>query len=257
MPAAGWSPSDYLAFADERTRPARDLLAAVPLAAPGRVVDIGCGPGNSTELLVRRYPDAEVTGLDTSEEMLAAARQRLPGVPFVRGDAATWSPEPGTDLLFSNATFQWIPGHLAVIVRLFAALAPGALIAVQVPDNLDSPSHRLMWKLAVEGPWAEKFAVPIEREAIHRPAVYYDQLRPLAARVDVWRTVYQHPLPGAAAIAAMVRSTGLRPYLARLDAAEQAEYLRRYEAEVATGYDRVAEGVLYTFPRLFLVAVRG
>ena len=120
-----WSPTQYLKFEDERTRPARDLLAQVPLGDARRVVDIGCGPGNSTELLVERFPEAEVIGLDSSAEMLAAARKRLPAATFVEADAATWSPAEPVDLLFANAVFQWVPDHLAVLARLLAALAGG------------------------------------------------------------------------------------------------------------------------------------
>lgn len=251
-----WSPSQYLAFEDQRTRPARDLLFAVPLKAPRRIVDIGCGPGNSTELLVRRYPDAEVIGIDTSSEMLAAARARLPDVPFLNADAATWSPEAATDIVYANAAFQWVPQHLDVMARLFSELSAGAVFAVQMPDNLDEPSHRLMRKVADRGPWAPQFAEPIARETILPAAAYYDRLTPMAARVDIWRTTYLHPLPDAAAIVDMVGSTGLRPYLARLDEGQRAEFVRRYEAEVAEGYERVSDGILYRFPRFFLVAIR-
>lgn len=257
MADASWSPSHYLAFADERTRPARDLLAAVPLASARRVVDIGCGPGNSTELLVERYPGAEVIGIDNSETMLAAATARLPDVSFIAADVSGWSPPPGTDLLYSNAAFQWVPQHLDVMARVFAAVASGAVLAVQMPDNLDGPSHRLMQRLAEEGPWAAKFAKPIARERIHPPAVYRDRLMSRAARVDIWHTTYYHPLRNAAAIVEMIGSTGLRPYLARLEEGERDEYLRRYEAEVADGYERTADGILYRFPRLFIVAIKG
>src|SRR5690242_21509983 len=116
-----WSPNQYLKFEDERTRPPRDLLAQVPLHSAGRVVDLGCGPGNSTELLIERFPEAEVIGLDSSPEMLRQARERLPGRTFVQANIETWNPEPGTDLLFANAVFQWVPGHPAVLRRLLGA----------------------------------------------------------------------------------------------------------------------------------------
>ncbi len=255
---SAWSPSQYLKFADERTRPAGDLLAAVPLASVRRAVDIGCGPGNSTELLVERYAGAEIIGLDSSAEMLAAARKRLPQVTFVEADAATWTPEGPVDLLFANATFQWVPDHRAVLKRLFEALPAGGVLAIQMPDNVATePSHTLMRALASELPWAPKFRVPIAREPIASPSEYYDLLQPSAARVDIWHTLYNHPLDGVAAIVAMIRSTGLRPYLARLDENEQAEYLARYQSRLAEAYPPLADGrVLYRFPRLFIVAVR-
>ena len=255
---SAWSPAQYLTFADERSRPARDLLAAVPLTEVRRAVDIGCGPGNSTELLVARFPEAEITGLDSSPEMLEAARKRLPNVAFVEADVATWRPEAPIDLLYANATFQWVPDHKAVLKRLFWALPAGGVLAVQMPDNVASePSHTLMRALASEAPWAEKFREPIARETISAPAGYYDLLQGQASRIDIWHTIYNHPLANVAAIVAMVRSTGLRPYLARLDEDEQKAWLARYEAKLAEAYPPLADGkVLFRFPRLFIVAVR-
>jgi trans-aconitate 2-methyltransferase len=254
-----WSPRQYLKFEDERTRPARDLLAAVPLAEARRVVDIGCGPGNSTELLAARYPDADIVGFDSSPQMLAAARQRLPRATFLEADAATWTPPAPVDLLFANAVFQWVPDHLAVLTRLMDGLAPGGALAVQMPDNFGEPSHFLMREVAKAGPWAGKLAAAdAERQAIPAAEVYYDRLQGRAARIDVWRTVYQHPLADAAAIVAWFKSTGLLPYLNRLSEPEQGEYLAAYQARIAAAYPRRADGrVLLAFPRLFLVAVRG
>ena len=256
-PISAWSPAQYLKFADERSRPARDLLAAVPLSGVRCAVDIGCGPGNSTELLVERFPGAEVVGLDSSPEMLAAARERLPGVRFVAADVATWVPEEPVDLLYANATFQWVPDHRTVLKRLFAALPVGGVLAIQMPDNLAEPSHALMRAVASQAPWAAKFTQPIVREPIGTPADYYDLLRPDAGRIDVWHTLYNHPLKDAAAIVEMVRSTGLRPYLARLDADQQPQFLARYQAKLAEAYPPLGRGgVLFRFPRLFIVAVR-
>jgi trans-aconitate 2-methyltransferase len=256
--SSAWSPSQYLKFEDERSRPARDLVAAVPLSEVRRAVDIGCGPGNSTELLVERFPDAEITGLDSSPEMLETARKRLASVTFVEADVATWTPAAPVDLLYANATFQWVPDHRGVLRRLFDALPAGGVLAVQMPDNVASePSHTLMRAVASDGPWAEKFRLPIARETIGTPADYYNLLQSAAARVDVWHTLYNHPLADAGAIVAMVRSTGLRPYLARLDADEQTEFLARYEARLKDAYPPLADGrVLLRFPRLFIVAVR-
>jgi trans-aconitate 2-methyltransferase len=254
---SAWSPAQYLKFADERSRPARDLLAAVPLEQVRRAVDIGCGPGNSTELLVERFPQATVTGLDSSPEMLAAARKRLPGVAFVEADVAAWVPDGAVDLLYANATFQWVPDHRDVLRRLFKALPAGGVLAVQMPDNLAEPSHAQMRAVASQGPWAARFDAAIARETIGTPADYYDLLQAQAARIDIWHTLYNHPLESVGAIVEMVRSTGLRPYLARLDADEQADFLARYQAKLADAYPPLADGrVLFRFPRLFIVAVR-
>src|SRR5690606_20432390 len=155
---ADWSAHQYLKFEDERTRPARDLLAQVPVANPRRVVDLGCGPGNSTELLAGRWAQAEVSGIDSSLDMLSEARARLPGVSFGLGDAGTWRPSEPVDVIFANAVFQWLPDHPAVLRRLIGCLAPGGALAVQMPDNLGEPSHRLMREAAADMPFAGKIA---------------------------------------------------------------------------------------------------
>ena len=254
-----WSPTQYLKFEDERTRPARDLLAQVPLADAKRFVDIGCGPGNSTEIIAERFPAAEAIGLDASPEMLIAARKRLPKASFIEADVATWSPPAGTDLLYGNAIFQWVKGHLDVIARLLAGLSSGGVVALQVPDNFEEPSHSMMKVTAKAGSWATKVAAAEGvRDVIPSPDDYYNRLKPMAARVDIWRTVYHHPLAGTGAIVEMLRSTGLRPYLERLDESEKPRFVEEYEKRIAEAYPPLVDGkVLLRFPRLFVVAVKG
>src|SRR5689334_21584784 len=194
-----WSPSQYVKFEDERTRPARDLLAQVPLETVARAIDLGCGPGNSTELLIQRYGADAVSGLDSDPNMLHAARKRLAGTRFVDADLATWKPDAPVDLLFSNAVFHWVPDHLAVLERLMDGLKPGGMLAVQMPDNFQYPSHVLMRESAQAGPWRSRFAAfDDRREVIPPPAGYYDRLVPKSSRADVWHTVYNHPLKDAA-----------------------------------------------------------
>ncbi len=253
-----WSSSQYLKFEDERSRPAAELVARVPLDSPGKIVDIGCGPGNSTELLVKRWPDAKVAGLDSSDNMLEAARKRLPETEFFKADAATWAPDADTDLIYSNATFQWVPKHLDVMERLFRALKPGGVLAVQMPDNLSEPSHLAMEEAAKDGPWAKKLAgAGLARDPLPSKTVYYDRLAPLSAKFDIWHTIYTHPLDGAEGIVEWVKGTGLRPYVDPLDEAERKGYLAAYTARVAEAYPVRADGkALLWFPRLFIVAVR-
>jgi trans-aconitate 2-methyltransferase len=200
---ADWNPALYTRFEDERTRPAAELLARVPLDAPRLAYDLGCGPGNSTALIAARFPEAEVIGLDTSPSMLESARTRLPGLAFALADAATWTPERAPDLIYANAVLQWLPDHPVLLPRLFGLLAPGGVLAVQMPDNLAEPSHRLMRETAASGPWAAAIGAPAVAGRLGRmldPAGYYDLLAPLAADVDVWRTAYHHPMADAAAI---------------------------------------------------------
>lgn len=252
-----WSAADYGRFEAERTRPARDLLVQVR-GEVRRAVDLGCGPGNSTELLVARFPGAEVSGIDSSPDMVAAARARLPGVAFEVGDVATWEGGP-QDLVFANAVLQWLPDHATLVPRLLSQLAPGGTLAVQVPDNLDEPAHVLMRETAAAGPWAAKLARAGEaRTERHGAGWYWRLLRGAGAGVDVWRTTYHHALPGGArGVVDWFRSTGLRPFLAPLDAGERAAFLAAYEAAVAAAFPAEADGaVLLPFPRLLVVATR-
>lgn len=254
-----WSAKQYTAFEDERTRPVRDLLAAVPGQAASAAVDLGCGPGNSTELLLRRFPGAEVTGLDSSPDMIAAAQARLPQLRFQVADIAAWDAAGPFDAILANAVLHWLPDHAGLLPRLAAKLAPGGSLAVQMPDNLDEPAHRLMREVAAEGPWAAKLArAAAAREAVGTPDWYYGVLRPHCARVDVWRTTYHHLLPGGAdGIVEWFKGSGLRPFLAPLDAAETAGFLAEYRSRIAGAYPALPDGsVLLPFPRLFLVATR-
>jgi len=253
-----WSAETYVKFERERTRPVDELLARVETPDVRRAVDLGCGPGNSTERLCRRFPQAAVTGLDLSADMLAAARRRLPDVGFTQADIADWRGSDGSlDVILANASLHWLGAHETLLRHLLAALAPGGSLAVQMPDNLDEPSHRLMHEVAGDGPWADRLAQVSEARAGQRAADwYYAQLAGLGASVDLWRTTYFHALDGGAdAIVAWVEGTGLRPYLAPLSAGEREQFLLRYRAAVARAYPEQPDGrVLLAFPRLFFVA---
>lgn len=253
-----WQPSRYLTFADERTRPARDLLAQVPLRQARRIYDLGCGPGNSTALLVAEFPGAVITGIDNSPAMLETARKACPTACFEACDLAHWEPEGEPDLLFSNAAFQWVPHHLRVLERLGANLPDGGVLAVQMPDNMLEPSHRLMQVVAEQGPWAAKLADAAQaRDPLPAPGTYYARLKPLFRRLDVWHTIYTHPLAGIDGIIAWFRTTGLRPYIDPLLEAERVDYLESYRALLQEAYPAQADGmVLLRFPRIFLVGQR-
>ncbi len=255
-----WNPTLYSRFEDERTRPARDLLARVALdaAVVQNAVDLGCGPGNSTELLVQRFPQAHVTGTDNSEAMLVSARERLPQVRFELSDIATWAPQEAPNLIYANAALQWVPAHETLLPRLLNALAPGGVLAIQMPDNRDEPTHRLMREVAAESPWAEAIGdFSRFRTELLGLDGYYNLLAPLAAQIDVWRTAYQHPMDTPRAIVDWVRGTGLKPFVDRLPPDLQASYLTEYERRVDIAYPARTDGRrLLAFPRLFIVATR-
>ena len=256
--ADDWSARQYLKFEDERTRPPHDLQAQVTLKSPRRVVDLGCRPGNSTELLIARYPQAAVIGLDSSPDMLQQARARLPACTFVEADLASWRPAEGTDLLFANAVFQWVPDHPAVLRRLLEALPAGGALAVQMPDNTDEPALALMREVAASGPWAKRLAsAAAARDDLPTVADYYDLLRPLASRLDIWHTVYQHVMAGPPAVVEWFRGSALRPFLAALEENMRGGFVVEYEKRIARAYPPCFDGkVLLRFPRLFIVAVR-
>jgi len=253
-----WSARQYLKFEDERTRPPRDLLAQVPLVAPRRVIDLGCGPGNSTELLLERYPQARVIGLDSSPDMLRQARERLPNCEFAQADLADWSPQERTDLLFANAVFQWVPDHPAVLRRLLAALPAGGVLAVQMPDNTEEPALALMREVAMHPRWSAQLApAAAARDDLPTPSAYYDLLGSLCGHLDIWHTVYNHVLADAEAIVEWFKGSGLRPFLSPLDDDMRRDFVADYTARIAHAYPRQHDGrVLLRFPRLFIVATR-
>ncbi|MBP6019182.1 MAG: trans-aconitate 2-methyltransferase [Burkholderiaceae bacterium] len=252
-----WSAQQYSTFEQERTRPVRDLVAAIPARDVRIAFDLGCGPGNSTEVLAQRFPNATMTGTDNSDDMLASARKRLPHIDFELSDIATWNPDQPVDVILANASLQWLPDHAALYPRLIKTLTPGGCLAVQTPDNLEEPAHKLAREIAASGPWAGKtgsFQLP-ER---HNASFYYELLQPHCSSVDVWRTTYFHPLAGGAtAVVEWFKGSALRPYMELLDDAEKAEFLKRYLAAITKAYPSLANGtVLLPFPRLFIVASR-
>jgi trans-aconitate 2-methyltransferase len=253
-----WNAGQYLRFADERTRPCRDLAAAVALDAPRRIVDLGCGPGNSTAVLAGRWPDASITGLDSSEAMIAAARRDAPQRAWIAGDIASWTADAPFDLVFSNAALQWVPDHAATYPRLLDQTAPGGALAVQVPLNMAAPAHEAMREIAGRPAWRNRFQAPVREWHVHPADFYYDLLAPVAARLDLWQTEYLHVLPGPSAIVEWYKGTGLRPFLDALpDEAARQGFLDDFLAAVTTAYPARPDGrVLFPFLRLFVIAYR-
>ncbi|HXS07193.1 MAG TPA: trans-aconitate 2-methyltransferase [Rhizomicrobium sp.] len=251
-----WNPDVYLTFADQRTRPAADLLARVPAQNPGRVIDLGCGPGNSTGLLQARWPRARLEGLDSSAEMLAEARQSGVAAEWVLADLARWAPDAPYDVIFSNATFQWVPDQAALFPKLMSFVKPGGVFAFQVPVNYAAPSHALMREAAADPRWREKLKHVRETER-GKADVYYDILKPHAAALDIWQTEYLQMLEGEDAVYRWVSGTALRPFVQALQGAERDAFIAAYKAKLNAAYPRRADGTtLFPFQRLFVVAVK-
>jgi len=251
-----WDPELYLRFEAERTRPARELLARINHPQAMQVSDLGCGPGNSTALLAQAWPTAQVTGVDTSLNMLNKAQERLPQCNFVQSDISHWQPDEAQDVIYANAALQWVLDHETLLPHLVAQLADNGVLAIQMPDNLNQPSHALMRKVAAEGPWE---SLNGEAESVRKKLLtteeYYDLLALQGCEVDIWRTTYYHVMPSASAIIDWLSSTGLRPFLDKLSEEQRPEFLRRYLFELEKIYTPRADGkVLLAFPRLFIVA---
>lgn len=247
-----WDDRVYLQFSAFRTRAAADLLARVPVDRVTRVVDLGCGPGNSTELLVDRWPDAYHIGVDSSAEMLARAATAVPRVRWVQADVATFRPDEPVDVIFANAAFQWLDHHELLVPALYEALEPRGALAFQMPGALGEPSHLLMAEVAAEFGVHDVVGV----RPLLAPERYYDMLAG-ADSVDIWQTDYHHAMADENAILRWVTGAGLRPYLDAIPPAARTEFLTRYTAEIARAYPRRPDGRrLVKVPRLFVVATK-
>jgi trans-aconitate 2-methyltransferase len=253
-----WDVALYLKFEKERVRAATDLLAHVPTRSPRRVIDLGCGPGASTHLLKMRFADADVFGVDSSERMLASAKARLPNIHFEKRDIGAWRPTTPPDIIFANSSLQWLPDHHELTPRLYALIAEGGSLAIQMPDNRQEPSHALMRMVAADGPWVDRL-LPIAktRAVIGAYSDYYRWLRPLGAELEIWQTTYIHALNGVGELVDWFRGSGLRPFLNPLDECEREQFIARYMDELAAAYPSEPDGrVLFLYPRLFIVATK-
>jgi trans-aconitate 2-methyltransferase len=247
-----WDPALYLRYADDRGRPFVELLARVGAEDPSSVVDLGCGPGNLTALLARRWPAATVRGVDSSREMVDRARTTAPHLDVELADLRTWQTETPVDVLVSNATLQWVPGHLDLLPRLVEQVSEGGWLALQVPGNFDQPSHTLRDGLAAD----PRFAAHLEGVATpsaHGPEAYLERLAPRGREVDVWETTYLHLLPGEDPVFDWVAGTGARPTLQALPPALRDEFAEELRAGLRAAYPRTGHGTVLPFRRVFAV----
>ncbi|HKF52481.1 MAG TPA: methyltransferase domain-containing protein [Candidatus Acidoferrales bacterium] len=283
---AGWNPDQYLKFSDERTQPCRDLASHINLPQVRTAIDLGCGPGNSTQVLAERFPEAQITALDSNTTMINAAIQSNPRGRWITGDIAKWaagkppneaaersaegvaaglpeSASTGTieneqyDVVFSNAALQWLPDHATLFPQLFGHVSPGGALAIQIPSAFDRPAHRLLREMAASIGWRKWFPTGRVRNwHAHDHEFYYDLLAPLASRIDLWQTEYFHVLPNAAAIAEWYRGTGMRPYLTAIgEDADREKFVAEYTEKIRAAYRPRPDGrILFSFLRIFMIA---
>jgi trans-aconitate 2-methyltransferase len=247
-----WDPERYLAHADHRGRPFVDLLAHIAADAPRRVVDLGCGAGNLTQLLTQRWPEARVVGVDSSPEMVGKARE-LGGAEFVVADVRDWTPDGPVDVLISNATFQWIPGHLDLLPRLAGTVAPEGWLAFAVPGNFAEPSHTLRRDLAAEPPYAE-FANGVAEPDAHDARTYLEALTALGCEVDAWETTYLHVLTGEDPVFSWISGTSLRPTVQALPEPLRPQFEAELRRRLREAYPVRDGRVTLPFRRVFVAA---
>lgn len=248
-----WDPDRYLRFADHRTRPGLELLARIPDVAPRTIVDLGSGTGHLGARLAERWPEAIVAGIDSSPEMVGRARLEHPGIEWAVADIATWRPAEPVDLIFSNAALHWLDDHPALFARLRSHLAPRGVLALQMPDNWDAPTHRIPAEVLDEGGWPEPARAALLRDRLSQPAAYAEWVQP--ASVDLWRTTYYQRLTGDEPVWTWVTGSVLRPVLDALDGTDRERFAAACRARYAEAYPEGPDGVTtLPFSRFFLVA---
>jgi trans-aconitate 2-methyltransferase len=259
-----WDPAQYLKYANERLRPALDLLARLPVEAPQTVVDLGCGTGNVARILAARWPRARIVGVDNSAQMLAVAKASTAGGTqheWIHADLADWAPREPVAVVFSNAALHWHDDHAALFPRIFGWVAPGGMLAVQMPDQYAAPSHVALAAVVSSERWRDRLEPLLRRSPVAPAASYYRLLAANATVVDAWTTEYLHVLPPAEdfvhPVVAWTKGAALTPLLAALDSEAQQAFLADYSARIAIAYPALPDGrVLFAFRRVFVVAAR-
>ena len=253
-----WNATTYLQFKNERTRPAVDLASRILLDDPKTVLDIGCGPGNSTAVLRERFPNATIIGIDNAPDMIAKAKEAYPDMTFFCMDADEYiaTTDEQFDVVFSNACMQWLPDHKAFLPKWMELVKDGGILAVQMPNNYDEPIHQIIETLTTSEKWRPHFRVMREKHVLSI-GEYYDCLSECSAQVDLWETAYYHTLSSHQDLLEWYRGTGLRPYLEQLNNDAKASFENDFLAAVKDAYPIQADGtILFRFPRLFFVATK-
>ena len=250
-----WNPKQYNKYAEERARPAKDLIAQISLENPKVIYDLGCGPGSVTNALQEKWPGAKLTGIDNSEQMLEKAKSTYPTIKWEQASISDWKPDEAADLIFSNAALHWIPDHPAVIKSVFESLNSGGVFAMQVPNNFKLPSHQSLYELASLGEWKDSLESAIPHEPILSREAYYQLLTSYADEINIWQTEYMHVLEGETPVLDWVKGSALTAFLPRLSQERQALFLSAYQDKLAQVYPKQANGkTLLTYRRLFIIA---
>ena len=251
-----WEPQIYLRYADIRFRAGLDLLARIPKLAYRQIYDLGSGTGHLTRILADTFPDSEVTGLDSSAEMLAEARREFPAISWQHADIGSWNPPSPPDLIYSNAALQWVPDHETLLPSLLNKLRPGGVLAMQVPRHFESPSHLELQDLVMKREWRARLE-PLLLEPISSPESYWRWLSPYAQNLDIWESIYLQLLDGADPVVNFMRGTALRPFLSVLSPPEAKKFIEAFAKRMASAYPRQKNGqTLFPFRRMFIVAQR-
>jgi trans-aconitate 2-methyltransferase len=253
-----WNPDLYLQFRSERTQPSIDLIARINLVKPKSIIDIGCGPGNSTQVLVNRWPKAKITGLDSSSGMIKKAKHDYPNQEWIAADASTYEPEIKYDIVFSNAVIQWIPNHVNLLKRFNGMLSNSGLVAIQIPLFWDMPLGKIINYTSKDSRWKKKMGGVSDLFTIHNYSFYYDQLSEQFNSIEIWETQYLHIMNSHLSILKMMRSTGMKPYLDKLDNDSEINmFEKEVLREIENAYLKQKNGkVILPFKRLFFIGYK-
>ena len=253
-----WNATHYLKYGDQRTRAAVDLATGITLRNPNFIVDLGCGPGNSTQILRKRWPDSHIIGIDNSVEMIRAAQSSFPGQNWVLSDIANWTPDRPIALIYSNAALQWLPNHRSLLRRLFSLVATDGALAFQIPSSTFATVRTLIHDVSEDPAWTQRMNAPRRALTMESPSFYYDTFAAEAKTVDIWETEYIHVMNSQNAILDWISSTGLRPFLAALDTDnERNQFMTQLQCRVQSAYETQSDGkVIFPFRRTFVIAYR-